>query len=513
MPKTITQYNLLISCPGDIKEEIGVIEEVVEEFNRNFGIGNNINIVCNHWSKDSFPQPGSSPQDILNKQFVKDCDLAVAVFWTRFGTQTDKYGSGSEEEIEEMISDGKQVFTYFLKKAIQPDNFDQEQYEKVKDFKEEFKNRGLYCEVEDEEAFKKEFKNHLNLFFLKIVVGKDQMNFVSNNFDSRKPELILKDATNLSSNEISVKKFGLKKLLNEIEKEIIEEINIIKNMVLTPLKLEDEESVKNETLFYHNFKKAEFSKIQKEIIAKFAKDCAIEIKNSFWELGNLESKNNTVELASVFGETSLFGSESEKDKYGKIIEIIRRIKSYNEYLDYILQLESLSVLSLVLSNEGNTFDEDIAVNLYFEKNKLIVDEDFPTPGKSVISELIESKLVKNLLTVGTNENIEKYEKKYQNENYFKPVTLPGYHFTKSFEDEKEDFIDMVEDKYKYFNYNLENENEDVLWLKFDEIKHNTNIAFPAILVFKEEPNIIRYSIRSKHLPDVTEREVILKYED
>jgi len=151
--------------------------------------------------------------------------------------------------------------------------------------------------------------------------------------------------------------------------------------------------------------------------------------------------------------------------------------------------------------------------LYFEKNKLIVDEDFPIPGKCVISELIESKLVKNLLTVGTNENIEKYEKKYQKENYFNPVTLPGYHFTKSFEDEKEDFIDMVEDKYKYFNYNLENENEDVLWLKFDEIKHNTNIAFPALLVFKEEPNIIRYSIRSKHLPDVTEREVILKFKD
>ena len=31
MPKNITQYNLLISCPGDITNEIKIIEEVVEK--------------------------------------------------------------------------------------------------------------------------------------------------------------------------------------------------------------------------------------------------------------------------------------------------------------------------------------------------------------------------------------------------------------------------------------------------------------------------------------------------
>ena len=29
MPKNITQYDLLISCPGDITDEIGIVEEVV----------------------------------------------------------------------------------------------------------------------------------------------------------------------------------------------------------------------------------------------------------------------------------------------------------------------------------------------------------------------------------------------------------------------------------------------------------------------------------------------------
>ena len=33
MAQNVTLYNLLISCPGDIKEEVALIESAVEEFN------------------------------------------------------------------------------------------------------------------------------------------------------------------------------------------------------------------------------------------------------------------------------------------------------------------------------------------------------------------------------------------------------------------------------------------------------------------------------------------------
>ena len=33
MPKNITQYELLISCPGDVKEELQAIERCVTRFN------------------------------------------------------------------------------------------------------------------------------------------------------------------------------------------------------------------------------------------------------------------------------------------------------------------------------------------------------------------------------------------------------------------------------------------------------------------------------------------------
>ena len=33
MAQNVTLYNLLISCPGDVKEEVALIESAVDEFN------------------------------------------------------------------------------------------------------------------------------------------------------------------------------------------------------------------------------------------------------------------------------------------------------------------------------------------------------------------------------------------------------------------------------------------------------------------------------------------------
>lgn len=50
MPKNIVQYDLLISCPGDITSEIPVIEDAVSQFNTQFsdalGISIRTNVLC-----------------------------------------------------------------------------------------------------------------------------------------------------------------------------------------------------------------------------------------------------------------------------------------------------------------------------------------------------------------------------------------------------------------------------------------------------------------------------------
>ena len=194
MPKNIVQYDLLISCPGDITSEIPVIEDAVSQFNTQFSDALGISIRTKHWRKNSYAQSGGKPQALLNEQFVNDCDAAVSILWTRFGTPTDEYGSGTEEEVEIMLSSGKQVFMYFSDKPLSPSQMNGESYKKVQAFRDKYKGRGIYFTYASDDEFEKLFFAHLSQYFLSEkrvaevkserhselkVVGMDQSQHIS----------------------------------------------------------------------------------------------------------------------------------------------------------------------------------------------------------------------------------------------------------------------------------------------------------------------------------------------
>lgn len=166
MPKDIVQYDLLISCPSDIIEEIKLIEEVVTQFNTQFSDVLGITVRTKHWRKNSYAQSGGKPQALLNEQFVCGCDAAVALLWTRFGSPTDTYGSGTEEEIEIMLSSGKQVFMYFSDKPLPPSQQNPAEYTRVQEFRKKYKDKGIYFNYSSNEEFKGLFFAHLSQYFL-----------------------------------------------------------------------------------------------------------------------------------------------------------------------------------------------------------------------------------------------------------------------------------------------------------------------------------------------------------
>ena len=155
MAQSVTLYNLLISCPGDVRDEVTLIEAAVDEFNELYADPLGITIKTRHWSKSSYAQSGGKPQALLNEQFVNKCDAAVAIFWTKFGSPTDEYGSGTEEEIEIMLQSGKQVFMYFSDKPISPSQMNDEGYKKIQACREKYKDRGIYFTYSSDEEFKK----------------------------------------------------------------------------------------------------------------------------------------------------------------------------------------------------------------------------------------------------------------------------------------------------------------------------------------------------------------------
>jgi len=86
---------------------------------------------------------GDRPQAIINKQVLKDCDILIAIFWTRLGSPTGVAASGTVEEIEEHIAAGKPAMIYFSSAPVVADSIDPDQYAALKAFKAECQRRGL----------------------------------------------------------------------------------------------------------------------------------------------------------------------------------------------------------------------------------------------------------------------------------------------------------------------------------------------------------------------------------
>ncbi len=167
MGKQVERYDLLISCPGDVEECVSLLKEKVDNFNRLYGRNNNVFVESRYWKDDSFPESGGKPQALLNSQIVDDADFAVVVFWTRFGTPTENYGSGVEEEVERMLNSGKQVFLYFMDKPIPPSCLNFGDYSKIKKFRKRYKDRGIYKIADSEENLAESFREDLERYFIK----------------------------------------------------------------------------------------------------------------------------------------------------------------------------------------------------------------------------------------------------------------------------------------------------------------------------------------------------------
>lgn len=274
-------------------------------------------------STDSYPQSGDKPQELLNKQFVRECDAAVAIFWTKFGTPTDRYGSGTEEEIEEMLSSNKQVFMYFLDAPVNPSSVDMEQYKKVQAFKEKYKDRGIYFIVRDEQELRQLFTNHLGMHFLPLAVGG------KNSFEKKaSPVLKIKAASQQEDKDAIVEysEFSECKLVKDKKKSIISKITLLQQGNLEAREEKPSEAIEKKEnsllinspdlnkllgksdLMSGKIMDADIADEWKTIICEFANENGIEIEEFFWNVGNLKKRVSLIVPFYGGGGTTLEGS-------------------------------------------------------------------------------------------------------------------------------------------------------------------------------------------------------------
>jgi hypothetical protein len=87
--------------------------------------------------------------------------MLVAVFWTRLGTPTGEADSGTVEEVERHLKEGKPVMLYFSNQPVRPDSIEGEQYEALAAFKKSALSRGLVEEFDSHEQFREKFRRQL----------------------------------------------------------------------------------------------------------------------------------------------------------------------------------------------------------------------------------------------------------------------------------------------------------------------------------------------------------------
>jgi len=168
---------IFLASPGDVKDERKHVKEAVDALNGNVADENGFVLQLVRWETDS--RPGldeGGPQAWLNQVLrTENIDLLIGVFKRRFGTPTERAGSGTEEEIRNAVKawreNGRhkpQVMLYFSQEPAPPpaNTAEIDQLRKVLAFKEEFESLGLLWSYDGETEFGRVVRDHLTQHIL-----------------------------------------------------------------------------------------------------------------------------------------------------------------------------------------------------------------------------------------------------------------------------------------------------------------------------------------------------------
>jgi hypothetical protein len=163
MSYTAEVLKVMIATPSDLPVERAAMRQLIQDWNNAHSEARKVVLMAVGWDTHAVPEMGDRPQALINRRVLKGCDLLVAAFWTRVGTSTGEYVSGTVEEIEEHLKANGKALLYFSEVPVAPHNLDAEQFAKLKTFRETCRSRSLCESYADIDDFKKKFYQHLQI--------------------------------------------------------------------------------------------------------------------------------------------------------------------------------------------------------------------------------------------------------------------------------------------------------------------------------------------------------------
>ena len=320
MAKTHTILQVFVASPNDVSDERTLLSEVVAEFNNTWGARNGVMLELLKWETHSRPGFGADAQDVINKHIGDDYDIFIGIMWGRFGSQTERAESGTEEEFNRAYSrlsdspEGVQILFYFKDAGIPPSKIDPSQLQKVQEFKQRIADEygGYYRTFESTEQFQSMARMHLS----KIVQDwLDANNPVPASPPKNKTALEFKAAkmptdnplSNLAALELEEDEDGIIELVEQATESMAEVASVVKRMSIATIDL-GEKFTKRTTEANDPSTGGKNMKAAKRISNKAADDLEMFVKIMSIEIK--EFNKHSVNAMETFGNIAMM---SERD--------------------------------------------------------------------------------------------------------------------------------------------------------------------------------------------------------
>lgn len=193
MPYAATVFRILIGGPGDAVEHRRTAERLLHEWNSQHSVRSGIILRPILWEGDSRPEYGGHPQEIINRQLVRDCDAMIAVFVGRIGTATKTKVSGTVEELEEIHGEGKSVMIYIYDGLVDQKTASSDQFQALKGFREGLRSTGLLSHFDSLNDLEAKVRGHVALLANEFAAMLPQLDLGGRPDDKPPPDLKLSE--------------------------------------------------------------------------------------------------------------------------------------------------------------------------------------------------------------------------------------------------------------------------------------------------------------------------------
>lgn len=318
MAKTHTILQVFVASPGDVPDERKLLSDVVTEFNITWGAHNSVMLELLKWETHSRSGFGVDAQDVINKQIGDDYDIFLGIMWGRFGSQTERAESGTEEEFNRAYSrlsdspNNIQIMFYFKDAGISPSKIDPVQLQKVQEFKQRIADEygGLYHSFETTEQFQSMVRIHLS----KVVQDwLDTNNSVPTSTNDATLELKTRETLvddplfNLAALEFEEDEDGIIELVEQGTEAMDEVVSVVERMTIATNDL-SEKFVQRTAEANEARVGGEDMKAAKRVSNKAADDLEVFVKRMSVEIREFNKQSATA--MDAFGNVAML---SERD--------------------------------------------------------------------------------------------------------------------------------------------------------------------------------------------------------